>query len=424
MVSVAVAAGSGPAPVAVTAPAAPGAQGTSGSSGAQVGASAGPGPRNPVGQGNKAIGLKNCRNVTLRDFSVLSGGHFAVLATGVAGFTLENLRIDTNRDGFDIDSCRDVRIANCRVNAPNDDAIVLKTSYGLGEIRPCENIAITGCAVSGFDVGTMLDGTLRRTQERAPDRDGPTGRIKIGTESNGAFRNITIAHCTFERSRGLAFETVDGGIIEDVTVTDITMHEVTNAVIFFRLGNRARGPEGTSVGAIRRVKISRVTASGVDGRFPILLAGLLGHPIEDVTLEGIHVASRGGFTMEQVAAQPAELVNLFFLRGAEPGVTGPREPLAVPLREKAYPEPSMFGLLPASALYVRQVKNLTVRDVRCTFAAADTRPRVVLDDVAGVRFSDFDVAPAGDGAFVLRAVTGLEASHCPGLPDTAPASSP
>jgi polygalacturonase len=39
--------------------------------------------------------------------------------------------LDTNRDGFDIDACRNVRISNCSVNTPNDDAIVLKSSYAL-----------------------------------------------------------------------------------------------------------------------------------------------------------------------------------------------------------------------------------------------------------------------------------------------------
>ena len=81
-------------------------------------------------------------------------------------------------------------------------------------------MAITNCLVSGFDPGTLLAGTFGRTQERAPDRDGPTGRIKLGTESSGGFRNITIANCVFNRSRGLALETVDGGEIENVTVTN------------------------------------------------------------------------------------------------------------------------------------------------------------------------------------------------------------
>src|SRR5690242_21796175 len=58
------------------------------------------------GVANKAIALKNCRNVLLRDFSILHGGHFGILATGVDNFTIDNLKIDTNRDGMDIDCCR------------------------------------------------------------------------------------------------------------------------------------------------------------------------------------------------------------------------------------------------------------------------------------------------------------------------------
>jgi polygalacturonase len=381
---------------------------------------AGPGPRDPVGQGNKAIGLKNCRNVTLRDFSVLNGGHFALLATGVDHLTLDNLKIDTNRDGFDIDACRNVRIANCSVNTPHDDAIVLKSSFALGEARACENITIANCLVSGFDAGSLLDGTFRRTVERAPDRDGPTGRIKFGTESNGGFKNITITNCVFDRSRGLAIETVDGGVIEDIVISNLVMRDVSNSPIFIRLGNRARGPEGTPIGAVRRVRISNISVNGADGRFPILLVGLPDHPIEDVTIEGVQVVSRGGITMAQVAAQPADLVNSFFLRGPpESGVAGPRDPFAVPLREPAYPEPSMFGLLPASALYARHVANLVVRDVTYSFTAPDTRPRVVLDHVAGARFSEIQL-PASDGPmnFVLRQTSEFSLLHSPGIPDT------
>ena len=53
---------------------------------------------------DKAIALKLCRNVTFRDFSILSGGHFGILATGVDNLTVDNVIIDTNRDGIDVDS--------------------------------------------------------------------------------------------------------------------------------------------------------------------------------------------------------------------------------------------------------------------------------------------------------------------------------
>lgn len=374
------------------------------------------GNRRP-GLGNKAIALKLCRNVTLRDFSVLMGGHFALLATGVDNLTIDNLRVDTNRDGFDIDACRNVRISNCTVNSPHDDAIVLKSSYGLGFARATENVTITNCQVTGFDPGTFLDGTYGRTMERAPDRDGPTGRIKFGTESNGGFRNITISNCVFERSRGLALELVDGGTLEDVTITNITMRDIVNAPIFIRLGNRARGPDTPPAGSVRRITLSNIVVYNADARYASIIAGLPGHPVEDVTLSNIRILYQGGLSLDQVAAQPAGMVNTFFLRG--PGLTGPRDPFAPPEQEKAYPEPSMFGLLPAYGLYARHVKNLTVRDVEVGFMEADTRPAVVLDQVNGATFDSFRAQRAGDAPFfVLRSVTDFNVRNTPGLPDT------
>jgi polygalacturonase len=192
------------------------------------------------GLGNKAIALKLCRNVVLRDFSVLNGGHFAILATGTDNLTIDNLKVDTNRDGFDIDSCRNVRIANCSVNTPNDDAIVLKSSFALGLRRTTENVTITSSLVSGYDIGSLLSATYQKTVKEAPDHDGPTGRLKLGTESNGGFKNITISNIVFDHCRGLALETVDGASLVDVTITNITMREVMNAPIFLRLGSRMR----------------------------------------------------------------------------------------------------------------------------------------------------------------------------------------
>jgi polygalacturonase len=366
--------------------------------------------------GNKSIALVNCRNVLLRDFSVLQGGWFALLATGVDNFTIDNVKVDTNRDGFDIDACRNVRISNCSVNAINDDAIVLKSTYALGTLRACENFTITGCQVSGYDPGSVFDGTFKTTQDHAVDRDGPTGRIKFGTESDGGFKNITISNCVFDRSRGLAFETVDGGTIEDVTVTNIAMRNICNAAIFLRIGNRARGPEGTPVGVIRRVSISHVSASDVDARYPILIAGLPGHPIEDVRLSDIRVVSRGGLSLDDAAKQPADLVNRFFLRAA--GLADPRDPYMPPEQEKAYPEPSMFGLLPAYGIYARHAKGLEFRDVEFSFVKDDTRPVIVLDDVAGAEFDHVKAQRAGGAPFfVLRKVSDFRVGSNSGVPD-------
>src|SRR5262245_29773805 len=197
------------------------------------------------GWGNKAISLKLSRNVIIRDISILHGGHFAILATGVDNLTIDNVKIDTNRDGIDIDACRNVRISNCTVNSPFDDAICPKSSFALGFARATENVTITNCQVSGYDEGTLLDGTFKREYTRY-SHNSTTGRIKFGTESNGGFKNIIISNCVFDYSRGLALEAVDGGLLEDVTINNITMRDITNSPIFIRLGNRARGPKAAT----------------------------------------------------------------------------------------------------------------------------------------------------------------------------------
>jgi polygalacturonase len=346
------------------------------------------------GQGNKAIGLKLCRNVTLRDFTIQNGGHFAILATGVDNLTLDNLKLDTNRDAFDIDSCRYVRISNCIVNTPNDDAIVLKSSYALGFARATEHVTITNCQVMGYDLGSFLDGTFKRTQQQAPDRDGVTGRIKFGTESNGGFKNITISNCIFDRSRGLALETVDGGLIEDITINNITMRDVTTAPIFLRLGSRMRGPKDTPVGAIRRVTISNINVFDAEAKFASLIVGIPGHPIEDVRLSNIRIVYRGGGTKEDAAIEPPE-------------------------RENNYPEPSMFGTIPAYGFYLRHVQGLEMHDVEVSFDKADVRPAFVLDDVKGADLRGIKAQRGADAPlFVLKNVTDFNLLQSKGVADT------
>lgn len=345
------------------------------------------------GEGNKAIALKLCRNVIIRDVSVLNGGHFVLLATGVDHLTLDNVKVDSNRDGFDIDCCRHVRISNCSVNTANDDAIVLKSSFGLGFARATENVTITNCQVSGFDPGTFLDGTFGRTQEFAPDRDRVTGRIKFGTESNGGFRNITISNCVFERCRGIALETVDGGVLEDVTISNVTMREVTTAPIFLRIGSRLRGPEGAAPGKIRRIRIDNLTVHDADPAYASIIAGIPGHPVEDVVLSNIEIHAAGGGTREQAAR-------------------------ILPENEKAYPEPSMFGVTPSYGLFVRHAKGLRVENVKFRVLKPDFRHAVQIENSSGIEFDGFDARPAdGVSTFVLKQSGDFKLSDCASAAD-------
>ena len=86
-----------------------------------------------------------------------------------------------------------------------------------------------------------------------------TGRIKCGTESNGGFINIAISNCVFEGCQGYALESVDGALLEDITITNTTMRDLVSGPIFMRLGARLRGPkETTKVGTLKRILISNL----------------------------------------------------------------------------------------------------------------------------------------------------------------------
>jgi polygalacturonase len=345
------------------------------------------------GSGNKAIALKLCRNVIIRDITFSMCGHFCILATGVDNLTVDNIKVDSNRDGINIDCCNNVRISNCSVNTPNDDAIVLKSSYGLGYARITENVTITNCQVSGYDPGTFLDGTFQRDQKLAPDRGGVTGRIKFGTESNGGFRNITISNCVFDNCRGLALESVDGGFLEDVTITNITMRDIVNAPFFLRLGKRMRGPEGNPVGKLRRVIISNVVVYNADPRSASLIMGVPGHDVEDVLMENIRILMKGGAPKE-------------------------KSDIIVPELEEGYPDPRFFGEIPAYGFFIRHVNGLSMSNISVSYIDEDFRPPFILEDVKSSEFNWIKAQHAEDiPTFILKNVNKIGIFNCGNIND-------
>lgn len=313
----------------------------------------------PAGVGNKAVALRGCRNVTLRDLTILHGGHFAVLATACDTVTIDNLLIDTNRDGIDIDGCSNVRVSRCSVNSPWDDGICIKSSFGAGVLRPAENITVSDCYVSGFEEGSLYDGRRSRVIRH---RGGPIGRIKLGTEGSGGYRNIAITNCVFEYCRGLALEQVDGGVMEDIVVTNLTMRDIMNAPIFVRVGARLRSPTAAGPLPTNRIVIAHVVASAVASEHGIFIAGLESAPVNELSLSDIRISYRGGNTAGDALGPVPELPT-------------------------DYPEPYLFGTLPAWGFNARHATGLSVRALTIDTTTPDARPAVWLDDV---RASEFD----------------------------------
>jgi polygalacturonase len=348
-----------------------------------------PDARKP-GVGDKAIALKLCRNVTLRDFQILQGGWFGILATGVDNLTIDNLRIDTNRDGMDIDCCRNVRVSNCTVNSPHDDGICPKSSFALGYARATENVTITNCFVTGnYEIGSVLDGTWKPMPPSFAEH--ATGRIKCGTESNGGFRNITISNCVFESCKGFALETADGAVVEDIVFSNIAMRNVFRSPLFLYLGSRMRGPKDAQPGILRRVLLSNIVSSHA-GQLPSLMTGIPEHPIEDIKISDVYLHQQGGGDAAMAAIQP-------------------------PIKDNGYPEPTMFGQLPATGFYLRHVRNLEVTNVEVATEMADARAAFCLQNVDGADFFRVRV-PKGSTAFDLRAASNFRSFGSLSAPDT------
>ena len=314
-----------------------------------------------IGMGDKAIALKLCRNVLIRDITIYRGGHFAIIITGCDFATIDNVLIDTNRDGIDIDCCRFTTVSNSKINTPNDDALVLKSSYALKKPVVCDNILITNCTVMGFKVGTALDGTY------VPEKvNWVCGRIKLGTESNGGYRNVTITNCSCIYSSGLAFEEVDQGVMENIVVNNISMSHVHHYPIYITTGKRNRGPkERTDVSSARDIQISNVTADDCDSLSGIQITGMPGYPIENIRLSNIQLRYRGGMK-RQVSQDYPELGT-------------------------KYPEIAKFlGTCPAYGLFARHVKGLHLSNITIRLDQPDSRPCILTPDVEDLHIDHLD----------------------------------
>jgi polygalacturonase len=255
-----------------------------------------------------------------------------------SGVTVDRVSIRSlglaNNDGIDIDSSSNVSIDQCTIET-GDDAICLKTTSS----KPCRDIAVANCTM-----------TTR------------CAAFKIGTESAGDFSNIRVTGChvVLANLGAVKLLSVDGAHISNVLVEAMRVDDA-DTPIFLRLGARGRTfrpgdtalPAGTLSGiTIRDMQVARARRIG------ILIAGLPGHPIEDIALDNISIALTGD-AVAQIPPEPAEL-------------------------PAAYPEVRMFGAaLPAFGLYGRHLRNLRMASVKITGPAGDARPKqLLLDDRA------------------------------------------
>lgn len=267
-----------------------------------------------------------------------------------------------NNDGMDITDCKNVRVTNCDLDTA-DDGICLK-SHTPGLFN--DNIYVGNC-------------TIRSS----------ASAVKFGTASHGGFKNITVENIkVFDTFRSaIAIESVDGGDIENIKVSNVIAENTGNA-IFIRLGHR----DGEKPGTIKNVHIKDVRAQIPFGRpdidydvrgpevdffhnpFPSSIVGIPGHNIQNVTLENIEISFPGR------ASKAMGYIPLNDLG-------------RVPEKTREYPEFSMFGELPAWGFYVRHADGVVLKNVTINARNSDFRPAYVFDHVQHVSIMDSDVVP-------------------------------
>lgn len=293
--------------------------------------------------------------ITLRNPAMWTQHYLECEDVLIEGIRVRSRRPRVNNDGIDVDSCRRVRIADCDIDA-GDDAIVLKATTH----SPCRDVVVTNCVLSSL-----------------------CNAFKLGTESSGGFDNIVFSNSSIYDTElaGIALETVDGGDLRRVSISNIVIRN-TRYPIFLCLGNRARPITADAprpgIAAFSGVMIRGIIAEA-SSPLGCVLAGLPGHPLQDVLLEDIQLTVPGG------------------------GAPLPPDH-AVPERPEGYPEATMYGPMPSSGLFCRHVRGLSL--VRFTLHAAspDARPALVADDVEDLTISGFGGLPSSSALLALHNV--------------------
>ena len=360
------------------------------------------------GVGNKAFGLKHCRNVLLRDISIFKGGHFAVLATGCDNLAIDHVTVDTDRDGLDIDCCRNVRVSNCTVNSPWDDAICPKSSYALGYARATENVTIANNYVTAaYELGSVIAGTWKKfPEDTTVIREG---RIKCGTESNGGFKNITITGNVIEGCKGIALESSDGALLEDIAITGNVMRDIVDVPLYLRLNKRNRNPlETLRPGAVRRILISNLVCHNSAASTSSVISGVPGLVVEDIKIANCFLGHEG---LPRIMR-----VNW----GGESRPMPDWKTITVPEMESAYPEPLQLGPTPCHGFFLRHLRNLEMSHVEIAPARPDPRPAFCLNDVHRADF--FAVTAPAQQNFSLRQVSDVRIAWSRATPDAVIAS--
>lgn len=348
-------------------------------------------PRNP--NRGHMLQFDLCENVGIYDITVQNGSSWSIHLFKNDTVQIRGVRIKSqtnhNNDGIDIQS-KNVTISDCVIDC-GDDAIVFKNH---DRDYTVENVAITNCVLATN-----------------------CNFIKIGTASYGGFKNITVSNCVLKRAyknivfnwagwlkwahidspilgiSGIALECVDGGWVDQVAISNISMTGVQTP-IFIRVADRKRFVESESLAHQKRAEMGDNQKSRM----------------KNVVISSVVATAESTITNSITAAEGCSLKNItlrdvFLLQKASPDVKESKKALSKPVRDAAntYPENRIFGVIPAYGMYVKNADNITFDNLQmCYYGAEEIRPAFLLQDTRNVRIiNSIWQKPKGDQPSIL-----------------------
>lgn len=297
------------------------------------------------GGGPKPIALRRSSHLSIRGITIRNAPSYNISLLGCEFVTIDGVTIQNGySDGIDPDCCRYVRISNSFIESV-DDAIVLKSSGALGERRPTEYVTVDNCILRTASI-----------------------HFKCGTESCGDFRNIAVSNCVFQGGMGMrhgnpgiALYSADGGTLDNVAISNIVMRDVGTPLAILR-NDRDHCAFGNGPGLVNSIRIANVSASGA--KLPSVIAGLPGAPVTGISIDGMSLTMVKSSTVSKALE-------------------------AIPESPKAYPQPTMFGPLPASGLFMRHVSTISLRGLQIQTSDLEALPAIVADDVNAMQLLGF-----------------------------------
>ncbi len=240
------------------------------------------------------IVLTRCKNVRLENLTVQNSPKFHFVPTECEGVVISNVTIlaperAANTDAIDPSSCKNVLITKCHIDV-GDDNVAIKAGKKLAEREfACEDITVTDCV--------FLHGH----------------GMSIGSETVGGVRNVVVRNCSFENTENgirIKSDVRRGGLVENISYSDITMTNVDPAFTFtcYYANNSSKdaaqpaAPKensapvaGEKIPAYRNIRVTNLTATCQESAGVIL--GLPESCISNVVFENVQISAETGLAI-------------------------------------------------------------------------------------------------------------------------------